>query len=66
MSATTTRVMPGPLPPTQADVELWNALSREEQIARYRESLSEPACDRESGATVSEILAEARARCATA
>jgi hypothetical protein len=64
MSTTTTRATPGPLPPSEAELEAWRALTREEQIARYREYLSHPDCDRVSDASMAEILAEARARAA--
>ena len=64
MSTTATRATPGPLPPTEADLDAWNALTREEQVARYREYLSHPDCDRVSDATMAEILEEARARVA--
>lgn len=58
---TTTRVMPSPLPPTEAELAAWNALTRDEQIARYREYLAHPDCDRISSATMADILAEAHA-----
>jgi hypothetical protein len=64
MSTTATRATPGPLPPTEAELEAWSALTREEQIARYREHLSHPDCDRVSDATMAEILEDARARAA--
>lgn len=64
MSTTTARAMPAPLPPTEAELEAWSALTREEQVARYREHLSHPDCDRVSDATAAEILEEARARAA--
>jgi hypothetical protein len=64
MTETKTRAMPSPLPPTEAELAEWNALSREEQVARYREALSHPACDIVTETTMAEILSEARARVA--
>ena len=64
MPTTTTRAMPSPLPPTEAELAAWNALTRDEQLARYREYLSHPDCDRVSSATMADILTEARARVA--
>jgi len=61
MSETATRVSPSPLPPTEAEQAAWNRLTRDEQIARYREYLSHPDCDEVSAATMADILAEARA-----
>ena len=62
MTAATTRAAPSPLPPTEAELAGWNALTRDEQVARYREYLSHPDCDRVSGVSMADILAEARAR----
>jgi hypothetical protein len=59
-----TRAMPSPLPPTEAELAEWNALSREEQVNRYREALSHPDCDIVAKTTMPEILAEAQARVA--
>lgn len=53
-----TRAMPSPLPPTEAELAEWNALSREEQVNRYREALSHPDCDIVTETTMAEILAE--------
>jgi hypothetical protein len=64
MTTATTRAMPSALPPTEAERDAWNALTRDEQIARYREYLAHPDCDRVSSATIAEILTEARARVA--
>ena len=64
MTATTTRAAPSPLPPTEAELAAWNGLTRDEQVARYREHLSHPDCDRVSSATMAEILTEARLRVA--
>ncbi len=59
-----TRATPSPLPPTEAELAEWNALSREEQVSRYRGALSHPDCAIVIGATMAEILAEAQARAA--
>jgi hypothetical protein len=64
MTNTKTRAMPSPLPPTEAELAEWNALSREEQVSRYREALSHPDCDVVTETTMAEILAEAQARVA--
>ncbi len=64
MIATVTRSTPSPLPPTEAELAAWKALNREEQIARYREYLSHPDCDRVSDSAMADILSEARARAA--
>ena len=64
MTDTKTRATPSPLPPTEAELEAWNALTRDEQIARYREYLSHPDCERVSSATMADVLAEGRERAA--
>jgi hypothetical protein len=64
MTETTTRATPSPLPPTEAELEAWNALTRDEQIARYREYLSHPDCERVSSATMADVLVEGRERVA--
>ena len=64
MTDVKTRAKPSHLAPTEAELEAWNALTRDEQLARYRESLADPDCDRISGASMAEILAEARERVA--
>jgi hypothetical protein len=61
---TKARVMPGPLPATDAELAEWNALTRDEQIERYREYLSHPDCRTFTDQTPDEILAEARKRAA--
>ena len=65
MPDTMAHIMPSPLPPTAAELAEWNALTRDEQIARYREYLAHPDCDRVSAATMSDVLTEARARVAS-
>ena len=62
MSDTTTQSHPSPLAPTELDLAAWNALTRDEQISRYKDYLSHPDCDSESHATMSDILREARAK----
>ena len=42
----------------------WNALSREEQIARYRDYLAHPDCKRVSKASMTDVLIAARERVA--
>jgi hypothetical protein len=64
MTETKTRAMPSPLPPTEAELAEWNALTREEQVARYREALAHPDCAVTTDTTMAEILAEAQARVA--
>jgi hypothetical protein len=58
------RAMPSPLPPTEAGLAEWNALSRDEQIARYREYLTHPDCERVSKASMADVLTAARERAA--
>jgi hypothetical protein len=64
MTETKTRAMPSPLPPTEAELAEWNALTRDEQLARYREYLSHADCERVSSASMADVLAEARERVA--
>ena len=61
---TKARAMPSPIPPTEAELAEWNALSRDEQIARYREYLAHPDCERVSKASMSDVLTAARRRLA--
>jgi hypothetical protein len=55
---------PSPIPPTEAELAAWQALSRDEQLARYREALHHPDCDRISEATMADVLIMARKRVA--
>ena len=64
MTDTKTHAMPSPLPPTEAELAEWNALSRDEQVARFREYLSHPDCERVSDATMADVLVEGRERVA--
>ena len=65
MSDTITDVTPSALPPTEEELVAWRALSREEQIARYREALEAPDTQRLSFATMAGIREAARQRLAT-
>ncbi|GLH82476.1 hypothetical protein SSBR45G_73850 [Bradyrhizobium sp. SSBR45G] len=56
------RLLPSALPPGEAELAEWQALSRKEQLACYRAALLHPDCLRISTATMSDILAEARRR----
>jgi hypothetical protein len=64
MTDATTRSVPSALPPNEAELAEWQALSREEQLARYREVLLHPDCQRISSATMNDIRAEAQRRAA--
>jgi len=64
MTDATTRAMPSALPPSEAELAEWQALSRDEQLARYREVLQHPDCQRISDATMSDIRTKARQRAA--
>jgi hypothetical protein len=48
----------------EAELAVWNALSRDEQARRYREVLADPACDRITDAGMGDVLAAARQRVA--
>jgi hypothetical protein len=48
--------------PTEQDVRAWEGLPREEQLRRLRAALSHPDCAIVSGATVKDVLDEARKR----
>jgi hypothetical protein len=62
MTDATTRAMPSALPPTEAELAEWQGSSHEEQLARYRDVLQHPDCQRISTADMSDIRAEARRR----
>jgi len=47
--------------PTEEEIRAWEALSREEQLRRLRSALTHPDCATATTATMSDILAEARA-----
>jgi hypothetical protein len=63
-TTTPDEALPSPLPPTEAELGAWNALTRDEQITLYRDYLSHPDCDRVSSASMADILAQARANVA--
>lgn len=44
--------------PTAADIELWQAMTRDEQLATLQEALRHPDASTRTSATVSGILAE--------
>ncbi len=60
MTETATRPFPSALPPTEAELAAWRALSRDEQLARYREALQAPEARRVSQATMADVLTAAR------
>jgi hypothetical protein len=57
-------VMPSAVP-TEAEIEAWQALPRDEQMRRMRLSLDRPGCQVESKATMADILAACHARADT-
>jgi hypothetical protein len=57
MTEITSRRVLSALPPTEADFAAWHALSREAQLARYREALQAPDAGRVSKATMADVLA---------
>jgi hypothetical protein len=64
MSQTTdkrTRTLPSATP-TEAELAAWNALSRDEQVRRYREMFGHPDCSTFTTDTPDDILAAARQR----
>jgi hypothetical protein len=64
MSEIATHPSPSALPPTEAELAAWQALSRDEQLARYREALLAPDAARVSEATMADVLTAARQRVA--
>ena len=60
MTETTTRSFPSALPPTEAEFAAWRALSRDEQLIRYREALQAPDAARATSATMADVLTAAR------
>jgi hypothetical protein len=64
MAEVATRPFPSALPPTEAELAAWRALSRDEQIARYREAVQDPDAGRVSKATMADVLTAARQRVA--
>jgi hypothetical protein len=60
MPDTKTRAMPSALPPSEAELAEWNALTRDEQIARYREFFAHPDCNTFTNETAEEVVAAAQ------
>ncbi len=58
------RAMPSALPPSEAEVAEWNALTRDEQIARYREFFAHPDCSTFTDETAEEIIVAAQTQAA--
>ena len=52
------------LEPTPAQSAAWDALTREEQLAVFREAVDGPDARTDSGMTADEVFARARARIA--
>jgi hypothetical protein len=52
--------LPSALPPTEAELAFWRALSREEQLDRYREALLTPEAGRVSTASMAYVTTAAR------
>jgi len=50
--------------PTEAELAVWDALSRDEQVRRYQEMFKHPDCNNFTTDTPDEILAAARQRVA--
>ena len=64
MTETVTRPFASAIPPTEADLAAWRALSGDEQLARYREVLLAPDAQRVSQANMADVLTAARERVA--
>ena len=64
MTEITTRAFPSALPPTEAELAAWRALSRDEQLIRYRDALQAPDAARATKATMADVLTAARQRVA--
>jgi hypothetical protein len=60
----TTRTNPSAVPPTEAELAAWNALSRDEQVARYRAYFADPACQTITDVSMADIREAARRRLA--
>jgi hypothetical protein len=50
--------------PSREEIAAWNALSREEQLARLRQECAHPDCDAVIDDSMADILALAKARAA--
>jgi hypothetical protein len=64
MPDTKTSAIPSALPPSEAELAEWNALSRDEQIARHREFFAHPDCNAFTDETAEEIIAAAQSQAA--
>jgi hypothetical protein len=64
MTDTMTQTAVSALPPTKKELVAWRALSRDEQLARYREALQNPEAQRLSRSPMSDVLAAGRKRVA--
>jgi hypothetical protein len=64
MTDPTTRAVPSALPPSEAELAEWQSLSGEEQLARHREILQHPDCQRITDTTIDDIRAKAQQRAA--
>jgi hypothetical protein len=64
MAEVTTRPYPSALTPTEAELAAWRALSRDEQLGRYREALQAPDAARVSDATMADVPTATRQRAA--
>jgi hypothetical protein len=60
MAEIATRRFPSALPPTEAELAAWRALSRDEQLTRYRDGLQAPEAGHVSKATMADVLTAAR------
>jgi hypothetical protein len=60
----TTRTTPSALAPTEAELAAWHALSRDEQVARYRAYFTDPACQTITADTMGDVREAARRRLA--
>lgn len=59
-----TRPFPSSRPPTESELVAWRALSRDEQLTRYRDALQAPDAGRVSKGTMADVLTAARQRVA--
>ncbi len=64
MTEIATRPLPCALPPTEAELAVWRALSRDKQLTRFRDALQAPDAERVSKATMADVLTAARQRVA--
>ena len=64
MTKIVTCPLPSAVPPTEAELAAWRALSRDEQLTRTREALQAPNAGRVSKATMADVLTAARQRVA--